>query len=570
MIRVIRLSMRLLAIGWIAAFVALVVAAVAAPAAVADNCSVFSDCFGQSEAASEAALGLTALAALSLVIDFIGGRGATGLAGRTIFGGGDSSGWDRALGLLGLESGESGATGLFGGLLEDMPSVGPWAELSVSGEWWHDLFGGPEMTSRVTGAVDHFFGTDVFDGERWSNFVGELVEGGQEISSLQPGSVENLRLALNDPEELMSRYGSFGLGVWDFATGLAVMAYDVSSVSPGTPAFFIEMNRWQETGEHRGFQMAGNMAVTADQLSSLNPGSASFYQELGEVIETGSIADHEGLQTAGSLVVSIVDWETFKDDPSKWAGGIFSEIALDVATGGAARGAGLSDNAARAAAQVVDADLARAAGAVPPGSAVPPGNAVPGTVASGGSPPGPPRNPFDSAGAPEPPSGRGADGGGVDETSTSGVDGTRQPSSGSTSSEVPRQTGAGSPYEGADEVYDAIRESTADVDSIASSTGFSRSDVVAIKEHLFYKEHYLDRYEDLGIPGEWRRFDSDPAIADAWQRLESGTHTPDDIQLLNHELTELRYMERTGNPSYSAAHDYAESVFPAPKSGGSS
>ena len=71
------------------------------------------------------------------------------------------------------------------------------------------------------------------------------------------------------------------------------------------------------------------------------------------------------------------------------------------------------------------------------------------------------------------------------------------------------------------------------------------------------------------MPPEWRRFDSDPGIAEAWQRLEAGNPRPEDIELLNHELTELTYMRDTGNPSYREAHEYAESIHPAPQYGDS-
>ena len=59
------------------------------------------------------------------------------------------------------------------------------------------------------------------------------------------------------------------------------------------------------------------------------------------------------------------------------------------------------------------------------------------------------------------------------------------------------------------------------------------------------------------------RFDSDISIARAWSRLESGTFTNADVQLLKHETAEAWYMQKYG-PSYNTAHEAAESRYPAP------
>ncbi|MEU6286693.1 putative T7SS-secreted protein [Streptomyces sp. NPDC046988] len=104
----------------------------------------------------------------------------------------------------------------------------------------------------------------------------------------------------------------------------------------------------------------------------------------------------------------------------------------------------------------------------------------------------------------------------------------------------------------ADEAYDVIRGSD-DIDNIARTAadhGFSRSEVEQIKNHLFHEEHLLDSYGDAFTA----RFDANPRIAEAWQRLDSGNPHPADIDLLRHELHESNYMRDTGNQSYSTAH----------------
>ena len=115
----------------------------------------------------------------------------------------------------------------------------------------------------------------------------------------------------------------------------------------------------------------------------------------------------------------------------------------------------------------------------------------------------------------------------------------------------------------ADEAYEAIHASTTDVESIARNTGIKPSNIQKVKNHLFYEEHLLDRYVDYGIPAEMKRFDSDITIANAWKRLETGSFTPKDLQLLKHEMAEAWYMRKHG-PSYTNAHNAAQRRYPAP------
>lgn len=97
----------------------------------------------------------------------------------------------------------------------------------------------------------------------------------------------------------------------------------------------------------------------------------------------------------------------------------------------------------------------------------------------------------------------------------------------------------------APEAYDAIRR-TDDIADIARNTGLPQSRLQRIKDHLFYKEHQLDD----GV----RRFDPDPDIADAWERLQRGEHTAEDLRLLEHEYFESRF-EGIFRTDYRTAHD---------------
>ncbi|MBS7528911.1 hypothetical protein IC619_000175 [Hazenella sp. IB182353] len=55
-----------------------------------------------------------------------------------------------------------------------------------------------------------------------------------------------------------------------------------------------------------------------------------------------------------------------------------------------------------------------------------------------------------------------------------------------------------------------------------------------MKNHVFFEEHQLD--------DRIARFDPDYQMAMAWKRLEKGNYKESDIDLLNHEYFESRFM----------------------------
>ncbi len=99
--------------------------------------------------------------------------------------------------------------------------------------------------------------------------------------------------------------------------------------------------------------------------------------------------------------------------------------------------------------------------------------------------------------------------------------------------------------------YDSIRRSVDDVALIAKNTGIPESRVARIKDHVFNKVHQMGD----GL----RRFDPSPRIADAWKRLEAGTHVVDDLAFLRHELFESKF-EGIFKTNYPTAHAAAELV----------
>ncbi len=118
-------------------------------------------------------------------------------------------------------------------------------------------------------------------------------------------------------------------------------------------------------------------------------------------------------------------------------------------------------------------------------------------------------------------------------------------------------------FEWAEDAYDHFRRDDGDIDDIARTLGehprtdgshFTRDDVEQIKNHLFREEHPIIDYDGNLIR---RRFDADPAIAEAWIRLRAGHPLPADIVLLEHELAESTYLRADPGSTYQDAHAHA-------------
>lgn len=103
-------------------------------------------------------------------------------------------------------------------------------------------------------------------------------------------------------------------------------------------------------------------------------------------------------------------------------------------------------------------------------------------------------------------------------------------------------------FDAAEDAYEAIRSSIDDVAAIARNTELPDFQIARIKRHLFEMSHQLDD----GL----RRFDAHPEIANAWRRMEAGTHSAGDIGLLRHEYFESRF-EGIYRTDYRTAHEAA-------------
>jgi hypothetical protein len=115
------------------------------------------------------------------------------------------------------------------------------------------------------------------------------------------------------------------------------------------------------------------------------------------------------------------------------------------------------------------------------------------------------------------------------------------------------------------ESYAAIRADPDDVSTMtdhlakvarpSGGAGFSREELAQVKDHLFVQKHSIEDYETGEVVS--RRFDPDEEIAAAWIRLRSGQERPSDLVLLEHELTESRYLKANQGAAYQEAHRYA-------------
>lgn len=115
-------------------------------------------------------------------------------------------------------------------------------------------------------------------------------------------------------------------------------------------------------------------------------------------------------------------------------------------------------------------------------------------------------------------------------------------------------------YKLADQIYDSIRESDTDICDIAENLGFKADNIKKVKDHVFYQKHELDQYVSLGEASEYKRFDPYIQQALAWKRLETGTHTQDDITWIKHECAERHHELKYGS-GYSEAHNRAQTRF---------
>lgn len=99
------------------------------------------------------------------------------------------------------------------------------------------------------------------------------------------------------------------------------------------------------------------------------------------------------------------------------------------------------------------------------------------------------------------------------------------------------------------------RKGKSDIRKITKNTGFSNEKISAIRKHIFEDDKHLFKDGSRGA------FNENAKIALAWQRLEQNKAIETDILLLNHEYTELSFMNKKGY-NYEKSHLLANLRYP--------
>ncbi len=185
--------------------------------------------------------------------------------------------------------------------------------------------------SGLAEVVSYVLGDEAFSDRDRRGLLEQVGDGLWELNSLVLPNLD----VFTDPKGALDRRVSFSKGLlWDFPKGTAVMLYDLSSLTPGSPAQVIEAWKIGHGGEHRGVVLLHGMWDTVQAARTLNVLDPAFAQEVEALRNSGRWTDHQGL----GLAAAVVDWEGFVDDPSRWAGTMTGDILLEAATGAAMTG----------------------------------------------------------------------------------------------------------------------------------------------------------------------------------------------------------------------------------------
>jgi hypothetical protein len=184
---------------------------------------------------------------------------------------------------------------------------------------------------NLTAAVNHTLDAELLDFPDDRAWYEQIGDGLYRITSLTPGSPTWMHRVVTDPDGLIGDYGSMALGAGEAVVGIGLFAYDVSAMSPLGAGFWVEYARTGgDMEQHRGWQLTQALPHMAGAGLSLIPGTPQYDAAMLEVRRQGTWDAHPGV----NMGLAIVDWETFVDDPARWAGQFLPDILVTVATGG--------------------------------------------------------------------------------------------------------------------------------------------------------------------------------------------------------------------------------------------
>jgi hypothetical protein len=105
---------------------------------------------------------------------------------------------------------------------------------------------------------------------------------------------------------------------------------------------------------------------------------------------------------------------------------------------------------------------------------------------------------------------------------------------------------------------ESIRNCKTDIEEIAKNLNLMPETVERVKNHLYYKKHILNSYDN---EIEFKRFDADLKQSLVWKALQRGQYNDNDREWFNHELLEMYHISKNPELGYSDAHKKAESWF---------
>lgn len=229
---------------------------------------------------------------------------------------------------------------VFGLLEQDIDQLDADADGAITKAEFEARLVAVDPSGGVAAAIEYALSDGAYSDRDQRSTLEKISEGLSTINSLNPMNPIFYHRLATDPTGLLGDYGSFAQGLlWEFPKGLAVLAYDASSLVPGSPAYLIETHTNWGGEEHRGTALLTGVAEVGKMGLTLVPGTPQFNDELEHVRRSGRWSDHQGI----GMITTIADWESFVEDPAQWFGTITGDVLLTVATGGyggLARGAG--------------------------------------------------------------------------------------------------------------------------------------------------------------------------------------------------------------------------------------
>jgi hypothetical protein len=164
----------------------------------------------------------------------------------------------------------------------------------------------------------------------WYRVIGDGV---YRIASLSPASPSWFQRARTEPSAFAVDHLSFTQGLAEGVVAIGLTAHDLAAVAPSGPEFWIEYFRTgRDLDEHRGVRLTRAYVDLAELGLSLAPGTPQSADAMIGVERAGTWQAHPMVAVARA----VADWDTFAEDPTRWAGRMTPEVLVTMTGGGGA------------------------------------------------------------------------------------------------------------------------------------------------------------------------------------------------------------------------------------------